>query len=233
MKVSGRAVLVVGLAFALAVAGSSSASAAASARWEMNEPAGAITMVDSGGAGLNGVVGTEVRTGVAVSGAVVYRFPWVSGLGTAYRPQRLVTVADNPYLDVTGASYQVSLRLKTKQTYVNVIQKGQSGNSGGYWKIELDNGYPNCLFRGPNGSLTVTSSVRVSDNAWHTVSCNHSTQGLQVVVDGVAGNLRAGSTGQINNNRPVAIGGKVNCDGVTAKCDYLSGDVDRVEIVKS
>jgi hypothetical protein len=233
MKKLLRSAAVVACAVGATVAGSVSASAAASTRWEMNEASGASTMADSGGMGINGSIGSDVLTGVKVGSSTIYRFPFVQGLGTAYRPQRLITVPDSAYLDVTGSSYEVTARLKTKQTWINVTQKGQAGSSGGFWKLELDNGYPNCLFRGPSGSLTVTSTVQVSDNAWHTVTCRHSAQGLQVIVDGAAGRLRGGTTGPINNNRPVNIGGKSNCDGVTVGCDYYSGDIDWVSIVKS
>ncbi len=37
--------------------------------WEMNEPAGARTLVDSSGNGLNGTIGTEVTTGATYSAA--------------------------------------------------------------------------------------------------------------------------------------------------------------------
>jgi hypothetical protein len=233
MVKSLRSAVVVACALGAMAVGTLSASAAASARWEMNEAPGTTTMTDTGGMGLNGSIGSDVLTGIKVGSATVYRFPFVQGLGSAYRPQRLITVPDNAYLDVTGSQYALTVRLKTKQTWVNITQKGQSGNPGGYWKLELDDGYPNCLFRGPNGSLTVTSTVRVSDGAWHTVTCQHSSQGLQVIVDGTAGKLRVGTTGPINNSRPVNIGGKSSCDGVTTSCDYYSGDIDWVSIVKS
>lgn len=37
--------------------------------WQMNESAGARTMLDSSGNGINGVIGTDVLAGTALSGA--------------------------------------------------------------------------------------------------------------------------------------------------------------------
>ena len=36
--------------------------------WQMNEPAGSRTMVDSSGNGRNGAIGANVQVGVALSG---------------------------------------------------------------------------------------------------------------------------------------------------------------------
>ena len=39
-----------------------------------------------------------------------------------------------------------------------------------------------------------------------------------------------GSTGNITNNRPISIAGKLNCDQVTTTCDYFTGDIDYITI---
>jgi hypothetical protein len=71
--------IVVTLAAALSMA--SPARAAINqpvAIWQMNEPAGSTTMVDSSGNGINGVIGTDVLTGTALSGGGTgYRFTFV------------------------------------------------------------------------------------------------------------------------------------------------------------
>lgn len=200
--------------------------------WEMNESAGSSVMVDSGGSGINGTIGSGVKTGVTGSGATFYRFPFVKGLSKAYLPERLVKVGDTASLDPQGSSYTVTFRMRTKQGWVNVIQKGQSGAAGGFWKFELDDGYMQCLFRGPNGSFSRYSKARVNDGAWHTISCSRTASGVSMTVDGVATATRSGWTGPIDNKAPVSIGGKSSCNGTTTGCDYFSGDLDWVRISK-
>ena len=203
------------------------------AAWEMNERAGSSVMVDSGGSGLNGTVGSDVKTGVRQSGTTFYRFPFVQGLGSVHRPARLVTVGDNARLDPQGSSFTVTFRMRTKQGWVNVMQKGQSGAAGGYWKFELDDGFMQCLFRGPSGSFSPYSKARVNDGAWHTISCSRTTSGVFMTVDGVAAQSRSGWTGSIDSKAPLSIGGKSSCDGTTIGCDYFSGDLDWVRISKA
>lgn len=202
------------------------------ARWEMNESSGATVMVDSGQNGLDGTIGASVRTGIQQSGASVYRFPFVSGLGKMYAPERLVTVSDTVALDPQAADYSFTVRMRTQQSWVNVIQKGQSGASGGFWKLELDDGYAQCLFRGPEGSFSPLSRTRVDDGQWHTITCSRWGNGVAVDVDGVAVKSRSGWTGSINNGAPLAIAGKVACDGSSIGCDYFSGDIDWVRVAK-
>jgi hypothetical protein len=222
------ATLGVGVCSVAMLASTTAAHAASTVRWEMNEASGATTMTDSGGGGVTGSIGSLVKkTGSS------YQWPFVQALGTKYLPERLVRVGDNPALDPDGASFTVELRLKSKQNFVNIIQKGQSGNKGGYWKFETDRGEIKCLFRGPNRTVTAWSNMTVATDTWQTVSCTHTPQGVTMRVNGTVTGSRSGNTGPINNAAALSIGGKIKCDQVSIGCDYYSGLIDYVRISKT
>jgi hypothetical protein len=73
--------LIVVVALTAAVAMVSPARAAIDqpvATWQMNEPVGATTMLDSSGNGINGAIGAHVQEGTTLSGGGTgYRFPYL------------------------------------------------------------------------------------------------------------------------------------------------------------
>ena len=61
--------------------------------WQMNEAAGARTMVDSSGNGRNGTIGANVQVGVALSGGGTgYRFPYLKPNTPPADPEHIVRV---------------------------------------------------------------------------------------------------------------------------------------------
>jgi len=220
----------------LGTSSAASASTATTVNWSMNEPAGSTTMTDSGTAGVTGTIGPDVVTGAAIDGVTAYQWPFIPNINTAYRPERLVTVKDAAAIDPNGTSFRVEMRFRTKQSDKNIFNKGQSGNTGGYYKIETGGGFVKCLFRGPTSSLSIVSTTRVDDDRWHIVVCEHTPNGLTMTLDGTWTRTRLGTTGPINNSRPMSIGGKSKCDAVTAEgadCDYYSGWIDYITITKA
>ena len=203
--------------------------------WQMNEAAGARTMVDSSGNGLNGVIGTSVQTGVSVAaGNNAYRFPYVRPNTPPPDPQHLVTVPHDNRLNPGTGEFAVELRMRTTHSFGNVIQKGQAGARGGYWKFQQPSGKISCLFRGSAGSSAASSgTVRVNDGNWHTVRCERTPSMVTMIIDGVVTGRNRNATGTIANTRPVTIAGKGNCDQVEITCDYFSGDIDYVRIETS
>jgi Laminin G domain len=202
------------------------------ATWQMNEPAGATTMVDSSGNGINGSIGAHVQTGVALSGGGTgYRFPFLQPNTPPADPAHLVVVKNNARLNPGSGNFAVELRMRTTHSFGNVIQKGQAGSAGGYWKFQQPSGKITCLFRGSLGSSTGTSgTVRVNDGAWHTVRCERTSSSVVMTVDGVVTSRNHNPTGTISNTRPMTIAGKLNCDQVNVTCDYFAGDIDYVKI---
>jgi Concanavalin A-like lectin/glucanases superfamily len=202
------------------------------ANWQMNEAAGARTMVDSSGNGLNGTIGTHVQTGVALTGGGTgYRFPYIKPNTPPADPEHLVTVPNNTRLNPGSGNFAVEFRMRTTHSFGNVIQKGQAGSKGGYFKFQQPSGKISCLFRGSLGSSTASSgTVRVNDGNWHVVRCERTSSSVTMWIDGVRTGRNFNPTGTIANTRPVTIAGKGNCDQITITCDYFSGDLDYVKI---
>ena len=200
---------------------------------QMNEGPGATTAVDSSGNGLSGIVGSHVQTGVALTGGGTgFRFPYLRPNTPPADPEHLVTIPHNNRLNPGTGNFAVEFRMRTTHSFGNVIQKGQAGSKGGYWKFQQPSGKISCLFRGSAGSSTASagSTVRVNDGNWHTVRCERTSSSVTMWVDGVFTGRNRNATGTIANTRPLSIAGKSNCDQITITCDYFSGDIDYVKI---
>ncbi len=230
-----QSVLAVGLAVGGGLVGGTPASASATVRlaqWDMNEAPGAKVMADSSGHGFDGVIGSAVQTGVVFSGATAYRWSNVKPNQPPAKPERLVQVA-NSALNPGTRDYAVTIRYRTTHDFGNVIQKGQSGSKGGYFKFQQPQGIISCLFRGSAGSAAVTSKTALNDGQWHTVRCERTATQVTMTVDGVLVGTTRHATGSISNNVPLTIGGKLNCDQVSITCDYFAGDIDYISIQTS
>lgn len=229
-----RLVLVVAVVTATVGSGGTAVAQAVALRpvavWELNEGRGARTMVDSSGHGLDGRVGAEVETGVDKDGATAYFFPRLQPNTPPPHPEHLVTVADNVALDPGDRTYAVTFRMITTHSFGNIIQKGQAGSAGGYFKFQAPNGIVQCLFRGSAGSGGTQSDRRLNDGKWHTIRCERSADAVTLTVDGTVVGRHRGWTGTIANAMPLSIGGKTHCDQVKVTCDYFPGYLDRVRI---
>jgi concanavalin A-like lectin/glucanase superfamily protein len=209
------------------------ASAATIVDWEMNEGPGATTMVDSAGH-VNGKIGSAVQTGVSVQGATGYRWAFTSPTAPPPKPERLIQ-ASSSTLNPGSGTYSVTLRYRTTKHFGNIVQKGQAGSTGGYFKLENPGGHLNCVFRGRDSSgalvrKAVESPAVLSDGNWHLAVCTRTSKALTLSIDGNVVGTAKGSTGTISNTRPVTIGGKLNCDQVKTTCDYYTGDIDYIKI---
>jgi hypothetical protein len=223
------ATAVVGVAFAAPASGAGTVLA----NWQMNEGPGATTMVDSSGH-VNGSIGSAVKTGVVFQGATGYQWPFTSPTKPPAQPQRIIQ-ANSATLNPNSGNYSVTLRYRTTQHFGNIIQKGQAGAKGGYFKIENPNGRLNCVFRGTNSSgafqrKAVQAPTTQSDGNWHIATCARTGSTLTLTIDGHVVATATGSSGNINNPNPITIGGKLNCDQVNTTCDYFTGGIDYITI---
>jgi concanavalin A-like lectin/glucanase superfamily protein len=219
-------------AFVAVVAFAAPASAATLANWQMNEGPNASVMVDSSGH-VNGTIGSAVVTGFTFNGATGYHWPFTSPTAPPAKPERIVQ-ANSSTLNPGSGNYTVEIRYRTTKHFGNIVQKGQAGSSGGYFKLENPNGQLTCVFRGTNSSgnflrKQVVSGV-LSDGQWHVVRCSRTATGLTLNVDGKVVATAKGSTGNISNNRPISIAGKLNGDQIHTTCDYFTGDIDYITI---
>ena len=141
--------------------------------WPMNETSGQ-TMVDVSGNGLDGYIGSSVLINVPTDDGTGYRF---QGPLNVQNRERLVLVDDTPMLDPGTETYSVSVRFRTFGSRPNILQKGQSEDTGGYWKLVIHTGWPRCHYRDENYNTKAIGFVRspdpnakVNDGDWHTLA---------------------------------------------------------------
>ena len=204
------------------------------ARWRMDEGKKAAVMHDSSGHNIDGSIGGAVVPGVK-SGGVIYYHWRDKHPKDPPEPQRLIKVDDNR-LNPGTRDFAVTIRFRTTRTYGNIIQKGQSGAPGGYFKWQIPKGKLTCLFRGRSPSGAVLSRAvnsggkRLNDGRWHKVRCERTAKRVTMTVDGRFRRSVRGATGRIHNDVPLTIAGKRNCDQVQITCDYFVGDIASVVI---
>lgn len=203
------------------------------ASWEMNEPAGATTMVDSGPHGLDAPVDQSgLDTGFTLDGATGYSWLRRPPNQPPASPERVIQIADNPRLEPMNDTFTVEIRFRTKEGFGNIAQKGQATSRGGQWKIQNPLGRPSCLFKGSIARGATRAKVALNDNAWHVIQCVKSPTAVEMYVDGARVGRKAGNVGTIDNSIPMTIGGKINCDQVKITCDYFSGQIDYVRLMR-
>jgi hypothetical protein len=221
------------VAWVAMVAPSGAAGSATVADWRLDEPAGAHVLVDSGPSGLDGVIGASVGVGVVQQGATAHRFSTVAPDTSPLDPQRLDLVAHDDRLNPGAGDYAMTVRLRTTSPQGNVVQKGQSSSTGGYMKIDMDDGRVACGVIGSSGSLHLRSARSIADGAWHEVRCVRRADEMVLSVDAVVVDRQRGLTGTVANTWPVTIAGKSSCNQASVGCDYFSGDIDRVLLERS
>jgi hypothetical protein len=236
-----RVTVTLGLAAALALAGPAAAFAGVVGDWGMDETAGSTLMVDSTTNDLDGTIGSDVvlheMTG---DGGYAYRF---KGDWRIVNDNRLVNWPDDERLDPGTSTFAVTIRLKTGALDPNIIQKGQANQAGGYWKFVLKKGWPRCHFRDEFDNTKAIGFVnstlpgsKVADGQWHTLRCERTTTGVKMTINYGEPNEMSkfikGTIGNIDNSRPMSLGGKLDCNGADVTCDYFAGAVDWVRIEK-
>lgn len=203
------------------------------ASWEMNEPAGATTMVDSGPNGLHAPVDQNgLDTGFEFDGGTGYRWPRRNPNEPPASPERVIVIPDNPNLDPLSDTYTVEIRFRTREKFGNITQKGQATTRGGQWKIQNPQGRPSCLFNGSIARGATRAPTPINDNLWHTLRCVKTPTAVELWIDGVRVGRKNGAVGNIDNSTPMTIGGKINCDQISVTCDYFSGEIDYVRVYR-
>ncbi len=202
--------------------------------YEMNEAPGTTVMLDSGPHGHNGVVNpTGVTSGFAFDGAVGYSWTRRPPEEPPTSPERVIQVPDSPDLEPGSGPLTIELRYRTQESFGNITQKGQAQTQGGQWKIQAPGGIPSCLFKGSGGQVATGALIPLNDEQWHNLTCVLTSTGVSLYVDGVFRNRKNGTTGTIDNNFPVTVGGKIDCNQVTVTCDYFSGQIDYLKFTKA
>ena len=231
----GATTLALGAALCAAIAVPAEAAATKTAGyWPMDEPADSSTLVDASGNGLDGTIGLDVVHGADSGGQLAHTFPFVLPDSPPMHPEHLDRVADSDRIDPGTRDYAVTIRARWTVDTGNILQKGQTGTKGGFWKLENPGGKPTCLFRdGTNRTRTAVAKRPMNDGAWHVIRCERNRSGTYLWIDGAAQYQATGTTGSIANTWGLTIGGKGSCDQITVGCDYWVGDIDYVRIETS
>lgn len=211
----------------------SNTSTAQVVEYQMNEPAEATVMIDSGGNGLNGTISQlDIDTGVVYDGATGYQWSYKHPESYPPVPERVITVPDNVLLDNVTDTFTIEMRYRTSHSFGNIVQKGQATTPGGQWKIQAPGGYPSCLFKTSVGQMAVKSTLDLSDNAWHTLRCIRTASSVRMYVDNVYQGVKNSTVplGPVNNTFPLTIGGKLDCNQINVTCDYFTGHIDYVRL---
>ncbi len=196
------------------------------ALWNMNETSGA-TLVDSSGHGINGTIGSEV-----VKNGSVHTFNFLKPSTPPAHPGHIDTVTSSQ-LNPGTRDYSITIRLKWTNSFGNIIQKGQSGTTGGYFKWQAPGGKVQCLFRGSSGNAGVGSPTALNNGQWHVINCTRTATQVTMTVDGALVATLKHATGTISNTKVLSIAGKSTCDQITVTCDYWVGQIDYVQIQTS
>lgn len=220
MRISFRQLLVAGLTTVTLVGLANPAEAALTARasWNMDS---LPTMVDSAGGDNNGTTSDVTLSGGAYS---------FNG-STSY-----ATAPDKANLDPGTANVRVSVRIKfTKalrsgQTY-DIIRKGTSTTSGGYYKIEIKRlssgaSVASCRFKDGAGRYgEAHGTTNLAGKGFVTIVC---TKTATKIVASAAGQTvtAAFTVGSISNSAPVYIGAKGDgTDSFPGLIDFAKIDI--------
>ena len=205
------------------------------ANWQMNEPAGSRTMIDSSGDGNNGVISPDATAQGLTHNGEYYDWNLMCPSCAPPTPGRVIQVADNPNLEIPDPTvpWTLEFRFRTNKGYGNLMQKGQGTTAGGQIKIENPTGLTRCVWKGANGSyVSIRGTKLLNDREWHVVQCVHTETRVSQYVDGVLAVTKAFRTGPINNAKPFVVGGKRDCNNVTVTCDYYTGSIDYIKITR-
>jgi IPT/TIG domain-containing protein/laminin G domain protein len=195
--------------------------------WAMNEPAGARTMVDSGGATRTDGTWENIQAGIPGFSGTGYRFN-----GSTSR----VIVADDSSLHPGASPFSVTAHVSFTviPTSANggdydLVRKGVGTTNGGYWKIEA---YPAssgtrvtglCQMKGSINHIKVTGSPSsLNDGKWHTITCTKTDTDVTLTVDSTS-YVKSVTIGSITNSAPLTVGAKPGAGG-----DWYDGDMDEV-----
>jgi hypothetical protein len=174
----------------------------------------------------------RVGSHVTISGGTAFFPTHKPGDGVDEDLEHLITTPDRDAVDPGEGPFTIQIKFRTKNSFGNLLQKGQATSPGGQVKIQLPGGKLSCMFKTPTGTSTAaTPKGVVNDDRWHTVECTKYKDKVTLVVDGKT-YTNPNDTGVLNNSKPWSLGGKPECDGTNVTCDYFGGYVDYLRLIK-
>jgi hypothetical protein len=186
------------------------------AQWNMDEPAGSTTMLDSSGNGNNGTLNNGVQAGV----------PGETGTAYLFSGQSYVDVPSSGSLNPGTASMDISFWLNTTHLPTSgdydLVRKGVYPDQE--YKTELlQSGQLACAFTGSAGTVTAIGGPSLADGAWHHVECVKTGTQVQLSIDGAVVATTSGSAGSISTSGDATLGAHPGYD-------YYQGTLDDVTL---
>src|SRR5919197_5910104 len=193
--------------------------------WEMDEPDGTGTMVDTGAPTQTN--GTWLNIEAGVDGFI----------GTAYRfdGSSRVTVGDDDSLDPLSRKFVVTVHVKFATMPdasvggdFDLIRKGLGSTSGGYWKVEI---FPNskhtkamglCQMKGATNAVKIKGAPEsLNHGNRHTITCMKTDTLVRLTLEGTSypGPVWDARTA---NGAVLPLGSRASGD------DWYIGDMDSV-----
>jgi hypothetical protein len=145
------------------------------------------------------------------------------------------TSSDDDAFDPGTSSFTVSVEVRSSTMPsssvgdYDLVRKGLSGTSGGYWKLEMI----------PNSARTKTLALcqmtggrlkwapfSLTDGQWHTITCTRDASGptLKITIDGKS------KTKSINSARKIANSSKLYVGAKDSGNDEYTGDMDELTL---
>jgi hypothetical protein len=170
--------------------------------WHMDETSGRA-MVDS----------ARDHDGIATN--VTFNQPGWQGRAYSFNGvNSVVAVAHASDLNPGGANFAFSARVRFTQppppSTFDIVRKGVTTSSGGYWKMELFNGNggvrAECFWKAAHGrTISAVRGTGLNDNQWHHIVCRRSGNTFSITVDGRTTSNTA-ELGSIANTAGVTVG---------------------------
>jgi hypothetical protein len=203
-------------------------AAASASVWHLDESSG-TTAVDSGGRNNGTIKHVQLGQQPAFSGTA-YRFNGVNSI---------VSVPASTTLNYSPTSAQFTLTVHVAFTVVpsaavgdyDLIRKGFSSTSGGYYKLEIfpttdhKQGRALCQLRGAKGTAKLTGGPHLATGTMHTIQCVVQPTSVTLVVDGATVLTKAVTIGAITNASRFTMGAK------STGGDWFNGLLDEVSVL--
>jgi hypothetical protein len=154
--------------------------------------------------------------------------------GTAYGFNGVSSVVKIPHADDLnpgGSNFSYGAWVKftalpPPETF-DVMRKGTSSSSGGYYKLELftsnNTARARCYAKGSSGNAGIAGGTNLNDGLWHQLTCTRTGSQWAITVDGTQFSETDGF-GNIANTAQVTIGAKPTND------DFYNGLIDDARI---
>ena len=145
------------------------------------------------------------------------------------------TASDDDTFDPGTSSFTISVKIRSSTMPsssvgdYDLVRKGLSATSGGYWKLEMI----------PNSARTKTLALcqmtggrlkwapfSLTDGQWHTITCTRDASGptLKITIDGTSKTKSITTSKKIANSSKLYVGAKDSSD------DEYTGDMDELSL---